>query len=225
MKMAAKVLIGGGILLASASTAATAADLLPPPLPEPVAEASCLYFRVDGGASFHERPNVYKNHGGKKNKAIGEKLKDSGFVEGGVGCQFTPMFRADIVGGYRFNTKMDNKYNDLDATLSTGTIFANGYIDLDYFGFVKPYVGGGVGVAFHHIGDVDMPILSGSGSSTDFAWNVQAGLAFDVTENIALDVGYRYVDLGDAKSGGKDPFHVDNITAHEARVGIRFKLN
>ncbi|WP_170984209.1 outer membrane protein [Rhodoligotrophos defluvii] len=209
----------------SASTAALAADLLPPPLPEPVAETSCIYFRVDGGASFHERPNVYKNHGGKKSKAYGEKLKDSGFIEGGVGCQFTPMFRADIVGGYRFDSKLEDKWNSLDAKLSTGTIFANGYVDFDYFGFVKPYVGGGVGVAFHSISNVDKPPFSSSGSSTDFAWNVQAGLAFDVTENIAVDVGYRYVDLGDAKSGGPDHFHVDSITAHEARVGLRFRLN
>ena len=219
--------LGAGLVLVSSAGLSWAADLLPAPVPEPVVDASCLYLRIDGGGSFHERPNVYKNHGKYgKSKAYGEKLKDGGFIEGGVGCQFTSMFRADITGGYHFGTGLKDKYNSLDAELSTATIFANGYVDFDMFtDFVTPYIGGGVGVAFHDISDVKRPPLSSSGSNTQFAWNVQAGLVFDVTENIALDVGYRYLDLGDAKSGGPDPFHVDNVVSHEARIGLRYSFN
>lgn len=220
--MISRVLVGAASLFAMTGSV-FAADLLP--APEVVQDGSCFYARVDGGMSFHERPNVYKNHTGTKNKALGETLKDSGFIEAGVGCQFTPMFRADVVGGYRFASKMRDDWNSLDAKLSTGTIFANGYIDFDYFGFVVPYVGAGIGAAFHNISNVDRPFGASSGNSTSFAWNVQAGLAFNITDNIALDVGYRYVDLGNARSGGLAPFKVDNITAHEARVGLRYSFN
>lgn len=216
-------LIAGGISLAAMAGSAMAADLLPEPAPAP--DASCFYARIDGGATFHERPNVYKNHGGSKQKALGESLKDTGFIEGGFGCQFTPMFRADIVGGYRFGSKLKDDWNSLDAKLSTGTLFANGYVDFGQFGAFRPYVGAGVGVAFHHLGSVDLPIGSSSGNSTSFAWNAQAGVVFDLTDRLALDVGYRYVDLGKAKSGGPLPFKVDDITAHEARIGLRYSFN
>lgn len=58
-----------------------------------------------------------------------------------------------------------------------------------------------------------------------FAWNVMAGVAYDIQDNLKIDVGYRYLNAGNytslpgfwtqraAPSGA--------ITSHEVRVGLR----
>jgi opacity protein-like surface antigen len=38
-------------------------------------------------------------------------------------------------------------------------------------------------------------------SRWNFAWALMAGLSFDVTQNLKLDLGYRYLDLGKVTSG------------------------
>lgn len=201
---------------------ATAADLfVPPPPPEPT---GCLYARVDGSARFHERPTVTKYHGGELVEAYGEEFKDTGAIEAGIGCSFTEHLRGDVTVGYAFKQKLRDGFNSLEADHSAITGFVNVYYDVADFGGITPYVGGGIGVAHHRISNVTLPDEASSGGHTSFAWNLQAGVSFQISHNIALDVGYRYVDLGDAKSGGPVPFEVEDITAHEARVGLRIGL-
>lgn len=40
-----------------------------------------------------------------------------------------------------------------------------------------------------------------SQKQTNLAWSLGAGVAYDVTERLALDLGYRYIDMGDTESG------------------------
>lgn len=72
---------------------------------------------------------------------------------------------------------------------------------------VTPYVGGGVGFAsIDVIGlkDVNVPNLgvafAKDHTETNFAWALYAGLAYDVTPGVTIDLSYRYLDLGDAES-------------------------
>ncbi len=60
-----------------------------------------------------------------------------------------------------------------------------------------------------------------------------AGTAYQISDRAVLDVGYRYIDMGDVKSkrgnmcntcvggGSQDRLSVDDITAHEFKVGLR----
>ncbi|MBC3209349.1 porin family protein [Pseudomonas sp. SWRI111] len=41
----------------------------------------------------------------------------------------------------------------------------------------------------------------GSATQTNLAWSVGAGVIYDVTDRLALDLGYRYIDMGDTESG------------------------
>ncbi|MGL4209491.1 MAG: outer membrane protein, partial [Candidatus Adiutrix sp.] len=67
-------------------------------------------------------------------------------------------------------------------------------------------------------------------SNWNFAWNVGGGVGWYLNENLSLDLGYRYVDLGTAAPGH---IKVENYvtdanldyTAHELSVGLRFNLN
>ncbi len=222
----------------SAAAPALAADLLPPgpppppPLPVEVVDnsGSCFYARVDVGGSFHERPSVYKNAvgagggfaGGGAEDAEGESIEDTAFFEGGVGCQLTSNMRVEVTGGYRLKQSLRDSYGSLDAELQSYTAFANVYYDITNYAGWTPYLGGGIGVALHTIRDVAMPVASSSGEEVDFAWNIQAGLSYDISSHAKLDFGYRLTDLGKAKSGGPVPFFVDDLMTHEFRVGLRY---
>ena len=54
-----------------------------------------------------------------------------------------------------------------------------------------------------------------------------AGVAFAVSSNVLVDVGYRYLSLGDAVTAS-DAFgsmKLNKITAHEVRVGLRWNFD
>ena len=89
------------------------------------------------------------------------------------------------------------------------TLFANVYYDINTGTKFIPYVGAGIGVGFirtknsvefyegsdwYSSGDI------GSKTVTNFAWNIGLGLGYEITKNVALDVGYRFADLGKAKA-------------------------
>jgi len=58
-----------------------------------------------------------------------------------------------------------------------------------------------------------------------FAWNVMAGFAYDIQDNLKLDIGYRYLNAGTYTSLPgywtlRSPV-TGSITAQEVRVGLR----
>jgi len=132
--------------------------------------------------------------------------------------------------------------------LQVQTLFVNTYYDFRNSTPITPYIGAGLGMAFinskgnftfddgvfdpaEHIG-----ISMGSKTSTNFAWNIGAGVAYDITDYISLDLGYRFAGLGKAetKSASGDngwPVNPDILTAkaktrdvymHQVMLGLRF---
>lgn len=219
--------------LALTAAPAMAADYGPaPPVYFEDQARSCFYLRGDVGGAFHTRPDAWQNRpagdpdfpAGGVREAIGEDLSSYGFFEAGVGCQLVENMRFDITGGYRLKGSLDDDFDVVDADWQAFTGFFNVYWDITNYGGFTPYLGGGVGVAHHRLTNVDLPGDSSSGSNTDFAWNITAGLSYDVAPGLLLDVAYRFVDLGSAKSGGPLPFHVDDLQAHEVKLGMRYYL-
>ncbi len=206
--------------------------MLPPPPPPPVEVvdqgSSCLYVRADVGGVFHERPDVSKSAvgpggawGGGLN-AVGETIEDTGFFEVGMGCQLLDTFRVEATGGVRLKQSLEDPFGSLDAELQTFTGFVNVFYDITNYGGWTPYIGGGIGVAYHRITNLVAPVDSSAGDEVDFAWNIQAGLSYDISPHAKLDFGYRLTDLGKAKSDGPIPMLVDDLMAHEFKVGMRF---
>lgn len=62
-----------------------------------------------------------------------------------------------------------------------------------------------------------------------FAWNLMAGVAYDVSDNLKVDLGYRYLNAGRYTSlpsfGGFAGVTTKDITSHEVRVGFRLVAN
>lgn len=71
--------------------------------------------------------------------------------------------------------------------------------------------------------------VSQNRSAWSFAWNVMAGVSYDITQNLKVDLSYRYLNAGtftglSTWSGVTVPVS-GSITAQEVRLGVRVTTN
>jgi opacity protein-like surface antigen len=178
----------------------------------------------------------------------------------GVGYRFNEWFRADITGEYRGPSDFDaldsidndidpefDVVNDYDAEKTEWTFLLNAYWDFYTWEKVTFFVGAGAGASYNKISDLtDTNLLdpgggpscpssngcAGDNGQWQFAWALHAGAAFAVAPNIAIELAYRYLNLGDAESddiigsgGGNlydNPFEFDDLTSHDVKIGLRY---
>ena len=166
-------------------------------------------------------------------------------------------FRADFNGSTASDETCGGLPND-DTTcrsensseVSAVSVMANGYVDLGtYVGFT-PYVGAGAGFSYLSWDDlndttycvdggVDVCVPPGAtvGSTSHagengwrFTYALMAGVAYDISKNFKLDVGYKYrsIDGGDMFGWDSSDEFGDgshgNIDTHEVRLGLRYEL-
>lgn len=147
--------------------------------------------------------------------------------------------------------------DNYSASKSEFLILANAYADLGTWWCVTPFIGAGVGAARVSISNftdsglnnanytaLGVPVVSGppvasfasapSASKWNFAWALHAGLGYQVTPNLTLELAYSYVNLGDGVTGvvstfdgsaGGHVFNFRNITSNDVTLGIRWNLD
>jgi opacity protein-like surface antigen len=157
-------------------------------------------------------------------------ISPSGLVDIGAGYQVNSWFRGDVTLEFRDGGALQSRYtlNDpatktqfadfLHGSVSSVVAMINGYVSPGtWYGFT-PFVGVGVGFAHNSLYGMSnqeqttingVPAGSaggsfGNGSTNNFAWGVMAGLDFNVTETLKLELGYRYLDRGKIGSGGSN---------------------
>lgn len=94
------------------------------------------------------------------------------------------------------------------------TIMGNLYFSPPMKSVVKPYLMGGVGAALH-----STEIGTNDASNTDLAWHIGLGLELEFTENVFLEAGARYVNMGEAELDA-DKFE---MTGFNYFGGLRFE--
>ena len=143
---------------------------------------------------------------------------DSGFVvNGAVGYDFDGL-RIEGAVGYQ-----ENDYTNDTLGASLLSVMANGYYDFKTSGKIKPYVMAGLGIA-HINADDEIGIPTPWLDDTYFAWQLGAGAGYEVSSNVTIDVGYRYL-----KPEGIDCPNPDHLTgvsweSHNILAGIRYKF-
>ena len=127
--------------------------------------------------------------------------------------------RAEIEYAYRALKSKTSVDEDVVGKEKFGmqTYMLNAYYDIGTGTMVKPYVGAGLGLADIKVKYQDATDLF-SISKTKFAWNLNAGVGFEVAENVTVDVGYRYLQVEEAK---KELLKI-KTRANEISVGVRF---
>jgi|SRR5262249_31730268 len=164
-----------------------------------------------------------------------------GAVGIGAGTRFAPSGRTDITLTYRKykldqNDKNGPPSTNFKANIDSLAVMGNLYFEFSEGG-VTPYLGLGVGASQNKLGDVTInnPAL-GQGSiigdtKLGFAWGAYFGFSFPLASHLAIDIAYRFVDLGDVQTktdltlnGVVTPYSgaSGHLRAHELAFGLRF---
>ena len=143
------------------------------------------------------------------------------------GTHFAYGVRAGYVRGeVELNNSRDIKRNEWEGEdvwhfrLYKHSFMANAYFDYLTCTPWTPYVGAGLGVSYlkADFGEVAKSVYN-------LAWQVMAGLTYDVTSHWTLDLGYRYADLGRVRKNFGDG-EIAKVTArdHEILLGARYEF-
>src|SRR3982075_1318203 len=173
----------------------------------------------------------------------------------GVGYQFNNWYRADVTGQYRgksnfhgsdvfvfSNARVPSKGADTyTASKSEWLALANAYVDLGTWWSVTPFIGAGVGFSRNTISsyvDTNTPTggvaIAPSASKWNFEWALPPDVAYRVPPSFTVELGYRYVNLGDAATGVVADFNgfannhrmgFKDITSHDLTHGARWNLD
>lgn len=126
-----------------------------------------------------------------------------------------------VRGELELNNSRDIKRNYIDGLdhfrLYKHSVMANAYFDYLTCTPWTPYVGAGIGSAYLKADDGEQ-----AKSVYNLAWQVMAGLTYDINSHWTLDAGYRYADLGRIRKNSGDS--VAKLTArdHEIMLGVRY---
>ncbi len=209
------------------------------------------YFRADVGYSWSRDPSAQWVGNSAGTNVASAHLDNGSFGEAGLGCGMGSRgFRADMMLGMRQTKAFHGDVNVqpfaggvpvgapidplMKTEIKTYTMMFNAYHDLGKMGGFVPYVGAGLGWAYHKMGEVTIDDPSTPNrilpeDKLSFAWALMAGVGYQISDRAILDVGYRYIDLGLARGSHGDNvlafnprLEIDDMRSHEFKVGLRY---
>ncbi|MDH3257799.1 MAG: porin family protein [Nitrospinota bacterium] len=143
-------------------------------------------------------------------------------INGAVGVELNPMIRAEGEIGFHLNSA-DQGGTPVDWTFSTISFMGNGYFDIPTNSPVRPYVGAGLGLALVQL-EGDAFGVTADDSDLVGAFQLMAGLGFDISPRATLTFGYRYFVTTDPTfSSGFGSFETE-YTSHDFLFGARFRF-
>lgn len=188
---------------------------------------------------------------------VQRELQDTNIFGGGIGYELNNFLRFDVTGEYRTKAlfKVTGSYTDFCAggltcfdvnsgNYSAAVFMGNVYVDLGTWWCLTPYIGAGVGGAFNTISGIqDNGINSngtvgfgygGDNSNWGLAWNVQAGLTYNVSDAIKIDFSWRYLNMGSPVSAVVNcqdtpacpgaSYTLRDMGSQDFRIGVRWML-
>jgi opacity protein-like surface antigen len=115
---------------------------------------------------------------------------------------------------------------DVGGDATSYGLMGNMWYDIDIGGKLKPFIGGGIGVARVEV-DIDsvggVPV-SASGDDTVFAYQVGAGIGYDISDKIVATLGYRFFGTADPDFGSNGVTDEAEFQSHNIEIGMRFKF-
>ena len=248
-----------GLAAVATAQVAQAADMGSPVIPSaPQIEMPSeggWYLRGDIGLSSQSAKRWQYNPNpplGIDNASYQHTLSSTAFIGAGIGYAFNSWFRADMTIEYRTGGRFTGRdvligpqsyENVLTSNMSSIVGMVNGYVDLGKWWGITPYIGAGVGYAQNRMSTtIDTGVVVGVGASSGvingaatggFAWALMAGMAWDVSPSTKVELGYRYMNLGNFRSGAPCPtcttavqnYEIRDVVAHDVRLGLRYNLS
>jgi len=258
------ILIGAAALIGSSAYAADLPPPAMPYQPPVVPVSSGWYLRGDVGVgvlNFTDFDHSQTNAAfvwPPSWQIVQKDIQDTTIFGFGIGYEFNNWLRFDVTAEYRTKAmfKATGSYTDScggggvcfdvnTGNYSAAVVMGNVYIDLGTWWCITPYIGAGVGGAFNHItgvqdngiisnGTVGFGFAPSDSWTTTLAWNVQAGLTYNVTSNFKVDFNYRFLSLGSPETGvvlcQNTPacpgafYTLRDMTSQDFRIGLRWLL-
>ena len=154
---------------------------------------------------------------------------------GGLGAGYKAQwFRVDLTGDYGWRSLYSGTSasgaSGVSNKIDTFTVMVNGYLDLGTWAHITPYVGAGIGGAYLSMSSYETTPVTVAAVPTVARWNVawaaMAGLSYNLSHNLLVDIGYRHVALGDVIGGPtSNQIKIKALTGDEIRVGLRYLLD
>jgi opacity protein-like surface antigen len=189
---------------------------------------------------------------------VQKDIQDTTTVGFGVGYEVNNFLRLDVTGEYRSKAMFRATGSYTDFCAGGGTCFdvntgnysaevfmANVYLDLGTWWCLTPYIGAGVGGAYNSITGIQDNGINSNGfvgfgysandlSSWDMAWNVQAGITYNVSNTFKVDFNWRYLNMGSPESAvvncQNTPacpnafYTLKDTGSQDFRIGLRWML-
>jgi opacity protein-like surface antigen len=174
--------------------------------------------RNDWNPNFYERYNL--DTGWLVGATVGARVWNWARVEGELSYQDLDPGTIEFVT----NNVSSGEFPDTDPhDLSATYLMANVWADIPTGMPIAPYVGGGIGAAWLNF---EGPWSSPAGfqdvdSDVAFAWQVCGGVQYDLTQDWAVDLGYRYKRVEDATVSAQPGAEMEStFYTHNVQLGI-----
>ena len=143
-------------------------------------------------------------------------------INGAIGVELNPMIRVEGEIGLHNNTA-DVAGFPQDFTFSAVSFMGNGYFDIPTHSPLRPYVGAGLGFAVVNV-EEDIGFTADD-SDLVAAYQLMAGIGFDISPKATLTFGYRYFTTSDPSYNlpFSGPFETE-FTSHDFLFGARFRF-
>lgn len=154
-----------------------------------------------------------------------------------VGYDFNPKFNVSLRTEleYSFFSQFSSTEDVTIPLLGTSrmkveasieTFLVNIYYDFHNSTKFTPYIGLGLGIAFVCAGVDSEGYIFNEKTQINLAWQVGAGTFYAFTDNISLDLSYRYTQFGRAETEKREStgqwISAKSTSAHQALLGIRY---
>ena len=193
------------------------------------------YMKVGLGMTWHKEFKAKKVSPFASVYTKNKKPNKATSIHFGVGLYANHNLKTDLMIHY---SKVAYKSVEKQTT-SAFDVMANAYYDFTSHKIIVPYVAAGIGISRNEAGNiVHTNPIGGSTTqigavTTNFAWNVGLGVKVNLRQHYALDLGYRYVDLGKVRlkaAPGPDltwesfPSASQKLRGHQVLLSLIYKF-
>lgn len=258
MRMLKRALVAGAAMICSLSAVHAGGDLRGSVKDDyaPVATSSGWYVRADLGYAWQNSDRVSVLHPTIASSSISDTWSIGGGVGRYFGRGFRGDLTYEFRDNTDINATSTNCCStSTHFSMRSQVLLANLYYDFRPGERINPYVGAGIGFARNESSGGSYPGNTcgctpyEEKTQYNLAWALMAGASIRLDRGVQrvggikdsgyvsvsepgrlhLDLGYRYLNLGDAATGpnqydGVAGPKAANIDAHEIRVGLRYDL-
>lgn len=160
------------------------------------------------------------------NDQFAKHKDDKSFVSGSIagGYQFDDIFRVELEYVVPKKNEFTSSFgNDFNAQkIKSQRLMVNTYASYPVADDFSVY--GAVGLGYARL--TSTAASYDSGKNNNFAWSLGAGVSYKPMNNTYIDLGFRHVDMGKARTGAKangDQLRA-KLVSNEITLGVRYML-